>query len=230
METSYSRGRAAWIAAWGLVHFLFPIAGGTATAQAPPRHWNGRVAVLVHGIYNSAQSMELIKWTLESRGWRVYSISIKPSDASITFEAMARQLDAFITANVPAGEKFDLIAFSMGGLVSRYYIQKMGGYERVHRFVTLSTPNHGTFWALLGGRAGVREMRPGSAMLHDLNGDASKLRAVNYTSMYTPFDLSIVPPNSSRLPAARNVEILIPMHPLMVVSRVAIGEILKALN
>jgi triacylglycerol lipase len=226
------RFRATWITAWGLVQFLF---GGNhdarpAPVRAIPPPADAKWAVLVHGIYNSSQSMELIKQDLKLRGWRVCAISLKPSDASITFEAMARQLDAFIKANVPAGKKFDLVAFSMGGLVCRYYIQKMGGYERVRRFVTLSTPNHGTLWACLSGRAGVKEMRPNSAMLRDLNGDASKLRGLNYTSIYTPLDLSIIPATSSRMPAAHNVMLWVPMHPFMVLFPAPLREVQQALD
>jgi triacylglycerol lipase len=190
----------------------------------------GRRVLLVHGIYNSARSMQWVRRLLESRGWQVYAISLKPSDASIPFEAMAGQLDAFVNATFPPGEKFDLVAYSMGGLVSRYYIQKMGGYRRVRRFVTLSTPNHGTVWAWLSGRAGVKEMRPDSPMLRELNADVSKLAPLDYTSIYTPFDLSIVPPASSRMPAARNVLVWVPMHPFMVMMPAPLREVERALE
>ena len=160
--------------------------------------------------------MRWMKRFLESRGWDVHAISLKPNNASVPFDVMARQLDTFVTATFPAGEKFDLVAFSMGGLVSRYYIQKLGGYARVRRFVTLSTPNHGTLLAWLSGYPGVKQMRPGSEMLRDLNGDVSKLVPLDYTSIYTPFDLSILPARSSCMPVARNVVIWVPFHPLMV--------------
>ena len=111
-----------------------------------------------------------------------------------------RQLDAFVNTHIPPEEKFDLVAFSMGGLVSRYYIQKLGGYKRVRRFVTISTPNHGSVLAWLRGEVGVKQMRPGSEMLRDLNGDMSKLVPLDYTSIYTPVDLTIIPAVSSRMP------------------------------
>ena len=232
MDHPISRARATWITIWGLIHFLFGASPDASSAGVPagPPPAAGRRAVLVHGIYNSAESMQLIKRDLEMRGWQVYCISLKPSDASITFESMARQLDDFVSQNIPSGEKFDLVAFSMGGLVCRYYIQKMGGYARVRRFVTLSTPNHGTIWALLSGRAGVKEMRPGSAMLRDLNNNPSKLRALDYTSIYTPMDLSIVPASSSRMQCARNVILWVPLHPLMVIFSQPIREVLRALD
>ena len=233
MDRSNLRSRAGWITFCGLLQFLF-----AASAQArpaalpaePPADGGSRRVVLVHGIYDSAKSMRWIRRLLESRGWHVYAISLKPNDASVPFDVMARQLDAFVTATFPAGEKFDLVAFSMGGLVSRYYIQKMGGYRRVRRLVTISTPNHGTLWAWLGGRAGIKQMRPGSEMLRDLNGDLGKLVPLDYTSIYTPLDLTILPAGSSCLPVARNVITWVPFHALMVMLPGPMHAVERALN
>lgn len=171
-----------------------------------------------------------MKRALTSRGYQVHAINLKPNDASISFEAMARQLESYVDANVPAGEKCDIVAFSMGGLVSRYYIQKLGGYQRVRRFVTISSPNHGTLWAYLSGRTGVKEMRPASTMLQELNGDVSKLEPLHYTSIYTPLDLTIVPSGSSRMAVARNVVSWVPLHALMVSMPGPIREVENALD
>jgi triacylglycerol lipase len=212
-----------WIALCGLFQLILcgsvrGSAGVSADSgsSAPVRPSAARRVVLVHGIYNSGRYMGNMQRLLESRGWTVYAVSLRPNDASISFEAMAGQLDAFVQKNIPGDAKFDLVGFSMGGLVCRYYIQRMRGYARVRRFVTLSTPNHGTIWAWLSGRAGVKEMRPGSALLRELNADPSKLAPLRYTSIYTPVDLTIVPPDSSRMSVARNVVSWVPFHALMV--------------
>jgi len=190
----------------------------------------GRRGLLVHGIYNTGAYMGNMQRMLEARGWQVYAVSLKPNDASISFEAMAVQLNAFVAAHIPDGEKFDLVGFSMGGLVCRYYIQKMGGNSRVRRFVTLSTPNHGTLWAWLSGRVGVREMRPRSTFLEELNSNPGVLKPLDYTSIYTPLDLTIVPPSSSRMAVARNVVSWVPFHALMVWMPAPIREVERALE
>jgi triacylglycerol lipase len=220
MNLSISRKSAVWMTLCGLAQLLFAgsAQGGAALNPAQPLSGGGasRCVVLVHGIYCSGRRMQYLKRFLESRGRQVYVISLKPNDASVPFDVMAGQLDAFVKASVPPGEKFDLVGFSMGGLVSRYYIQKMDGYKRVRRFVTLSTPNHGTLWAWLSGYSGVRQMRSDSDMLRDLNGDTSKLAPLDYTSIYTPLDLSIIPATSSRMEIARNVVTWVPLHPFMI--------------
>lgn len=209
--------RAGWLTFCGVFQLL--LAGSARSAALPvqpPASAGGRRVLLVHGINDTARSMRRIQWMLEARGWQVRAISLQPNDASVPFDVMARQLAAFADASFPRGQKFDLVAFSMGGLVSRYYLQKLGGRAHVRRFVTISTPNHGTIWAWLSGRSGVKEMRPGSAMLRELNGEADQLRPLDYTSIYTPLDLTILPASSSRMAVARNVIAWCPLHPLMV--------------
>ena len=44
-------------------------------------------------------------------------------------------------------DRVHIVAHSMGGLVARYYVQRLGGHERVHTLVTLGTPQRGTRWA-----------------------------------------------------------------------------------
>jgi triacylglycerol esterase/lipase EstA (alpha/beta hydrolase family) len=47
----------------------------------------------------------------------------------------------------------------MGGLVARYYVQRLGGDERVHTLVTLGTPHAGTRWARALPHPVVRQLK-----------------------------------------------------------------------
>ena len=214
---------------WRIVKFIRPAASRAAyfPARSP---LPGRRALLVHGIYDSATSMAWLKRTLENRGWKVSAISLTPNNGSISFDVMARQVEGFVAANYAPDEKFDLVGFSMGGLVCRYYIQKFGGAGRVRRFVTISAPNNGSLLAWLWHGDGVREMRPGSDMLRELNSNAAELAALEYTSIYTPLDLAVVPSTSSRLSIARNVIAWVPLHPLMLLMSKPLRMVAEVLN
>src|SRR5271155_2403993 len=128
MGLSTSALRASWITLCGMLQLFFS-SSIRAQSTPPPAQPGGspmaRRVLLVHGIYNSERAMRRMKQYLEARGWQACAISLRPSDASVSFDAMARQLEAFADSAFPNGEKFDLVAFSMGGLVSRYYIQKL---------------------------------------------------------------------------------------------------------
>jgi triacylglycerol lipase len=220
---------ARWVTVCSLLQVLLP-EPAWAAAVSPSPLAGGKRVLLVHGIYDTEWALRWMKRMLEARGWQVYGVSLRPNDGSVTFDVMARQLEGFVAGHFEPGEKFDIVAFSMGGLVSRYYIQKLGGAERVRRFVTISTPNHGTIWAWLSGRPGVKQMRPGSQMLRELNADPSSLGPLACTSIYTPLDLTIVPAASSRMPVGRNVIAWVPLHPLMVMMPGPLRAVERALE
>lgn len=56
----------------------------------------------------------------------------------------ARLLADYVKQNIPADQTVDLVAHSMGGLISRAYILEQGGSQRVHRLITAGTPLRGS--------------------------------------------------------------------------------------
>src|SRR6185295_13172853 len=99
-------------------------------------------------------------------------------------------------------ERIDLVGHSEGGLIGRYYVQKLNGAHRVRHLVTLGTPHRGTPWAYSGYLFGrllpsLRQMAPGSSLLRDL-GDDGFPRNVRLTSIYSSHD-PLCPPASCRL-------------------------------
>jgi len=143
---------------------------------------------------------------------------------------LAAQVADYVERNFPGPQKFDLVGFSMGGLVTRFYVQRLGGLKRVEHYVTVSAPHRGTFLARLAANSGCRQMRPNSEFLRDLERDAEALRALKFTSLYTPFDLVILPARNSEMAQARNVRIPILLHPLMVWQPRALRTIAAALR
>lgn len=100
------------------------------------------------------------------------------------------------------GARVDLVGHSEGGLIARYYVQKLNGARRVRHLVTLGTPHRGTPWAYSGYLLGrvlpsLRQMVPGSPLLSDLTDDDFP-DAVRLTSIYSRED-RMCPPSSCRL-------------------------------
>lgn len=52
----------------------------------------------------------------------------------------AKRLNAFITKNIGAEQKFDMIAHSMGGIVSRIYLAEYASARSVQQIIYLGTP------------------------------------------------------------------------------------------
>lgn len=167
---------------------------------------------------------------LREHGFEVHAIDLVPGDGTVGLDALAAQLAAYVDAKLTPHGPLDLVGFSMGGVVSRYYVQRLGGVERVRRLVTVSSPHHGTVTAYLMGRPGAVQMRPGSAFLADLNRDLATLERVDLTSIWSPLDLMIVPSHSSRLPVGREVLVAAPLHALMIRDPRALHAIAETLS
>ncbi len=155
-----------------------------------------------------------MKEFLESAGQEIHALDLVPSNGELGIGELAGQVARFAETSLPAS--FDLVGFSMGGIVGRYYLQRLGGLSRVRRFITLGSPHHGTYMGWLRGNPGAKQMRRGSAFLQDLNSDADVLRQVDFTSIWTPFDLMILPASSSVITAAKSIRVSVPAHPLLV--------------
>jgi triacylglycerol lipase len=156
---------------------------------------------------------------LERAGLQTHAMNLVPRNGDAGVDYLASQLAGWIEANFAAEQSVDLVGFSMGGLVARYYIQRLGGIGRVRRLITISSPHNGTWTAFVRGNRGARQMRPGSEFLEDLNRDAATLGWIEFTTIWTPFDLMIVPADSSRLEVGRSIRVNVAAHPLMVRDR-----------
>lgn len=173
--------------------------------------------LLIHGLGDDSRSLGLLERYLRREGRDVHSLDLRPSWGQIGLDVLAEQVAAFVDERFGAKRQFDLVGYSMGGLVSRYYLQRLGGAKRVQRFVTVCTPHHGSRLAHLLPSPGIRQMRPGSEFLRDLQRDESELwKRVQFTSFWTPLDTVVVPARSAVVPGERNERIWCVAHPLMV--------------
>jgi triacylglycerol lipase len=81
--------------------------------------------------------------------------------------------------------------------------------------VTVATPHNGTILARFTHRPGAQQMRPNSSLLKELNGDLTVLQKIQFTSIWSPLDLMIVPNKSSLMPVGRMQRVMSPAHVLM---------------
>lgn len=147
----------------------------------------------------------------------LHALDLVPNDGRAPLESLAEQVDRAID-RVCDGDPdvpIDLVGHSMGALVSRYWLQRMGGRERTRRFVSIAGPHHGTVTAWGLPLAGVRQMRPGSAFLRDLADDGDPFGRVEVHALWTRLDLMIVPARSGRLPGAETYTFDVPIHAWM---------------
>ncbi|MEQ8752477.1 MAG: alpha/beta fold hydrolase [Coleofasciculus sp. G1-WW12-02] len=186
--------------------------------------------VLVHGIFRTSSVFRKLSPYLQKKGFSVYSIDLKPNNATLGLDEMAAQLADFINQTFPPNQPIDLVGLSMGGLVTRYYVQRLGGINRVQRYITIAAPHHGTWLAYLLNRRACVQMRPGSPLIEDLNRDVQMLERLNFTSIWTPWDFIIIPGNSSQMPVGKNVKVSVLAHACMVINSHSMQAVASALS
>jgi triacylglycerol lipase len=186
--------------------------------------------LLVHGFWDTATLFDRMSAYLQSLGRSTYGLDLVPNNGDLGLDVLAQQVCDYIDRTFAPEQPIDLVGYSMGGIVSRYYIQRLGGIDRVRRFVTVASPHHGTWTAYTFDRPGCIHMRPNSEFLQDLNRDAIDLLGrIQFTSLWTPFDLMILPAQSSIMPVGQNIELPVLVHRWMVSdsrSLQAIGQVL----
>lgn len=204
--------------------------GGVSFAQTHPPTTPVRKIVLVHGFLENGSAFGIMKRHLEKQGHQCIVPKLRPSDGRGGLEALSAGLQRDIEAAIPADERFSIVAFSMGGIVSRHYLQQRGGAKRCDHLFTISSPHNGTKAAWLYPTQGAREMRPNSDFLKNLQSTEPKLGSMPVVSYWTPMDLIILPADSSVWNRADNIKTHSPLHPLMVTSRTVLKDISRRLN
>jgi hypothetical protein len=91
------------------------------------------------------------------------------------------------------------VGHSLGGLIARYYVQRLGGDARVDLVVTVATPHRGTMAAwLLPPLPLARQLRPDSALYAELAEPAPECRT-RFVTFSSGGDAVIVPARNGQL-------------------------------
>jgi triacylglycerol lipase len=169
----------------------------------------GTPILLVHGMVDNRAVFTVLKRRLRRRGFgRVVTINYSPTTNDVRRAAreLAVQVEALVAET--GYERIHVVGHSMGGLIARYYVQRLGGDERVHTLVTLGTPHGGSLPAHLLPVTVCRQLRPGSDLLAELDAPAPGCRT-RFVAFWSDLDQMVLPHHHGRLEhpdlSARNV-------------------------
>lgn len=177
------------------------------------------VVILVPGWKDTGKTLKPLLDFLVKENFPAIICSPQPSDGSLTIPQMAVALKPTCVEVVEQTKRpLKLVGFSMGGLIARSYLQECGGAKHCSHLVTIATPHMGVLTALATQKPGLRQMKPNDPWLQKLNAsfaDDMAKNQINVTSIWSPFDTTIIPPSSSFLGMVKNVRILSPVHALI---------------
>ncbi len=162
--------------------------------------------LLVHGLCGKHKNWKWQEGEKVGNGYQIHRMSISPSDERFSYGALKVSEEVKKLANKHGIPKVNIVAHSMGGLNSRWYIQNPGYRLDVNKLVMLGTPNHGSTLAVVmkpfssGNHATIfldplvsiasiignlayfcptHDPIPQSFALHDLIPQSSALKAIN---------------------------------------------------
>src|SRR5690349_21264389 len=135
-----------------------------------------RTVLLITGVTIPAEWFEPIRLRLVRDGFK--PVVYEPPDllAGDLFENSERLGELIERLAIESGEgKIDVLAECTGGLITRHYIQALGGDQYVRRLVTFISPQHGVdkapLAASIAGWDALYDLSPGSNFLDTVNGD-----------------------------------------------------------
>lgn len=216
----------AWVTAhlaiypWGLVRERTPDAERYGYSDLTLRQRSlvvqdveaaGTPILLVHGMIDNRMIFAVLRHQLRRRGFgRVFAINYSPAtnDIRAAGQDLSRAVEELVART--GYERIHVIGHSLGGLIARYYVQRLGGDERVHTLVTLGTPHGGSLMAYaLPVRLG-RQLRPGSDLLTELALPAATCRT-RFVAYHSDLDQVVVPHHNGEIDhpdlMARNVAV-----------------------
>ncbi|GAC1332974.1 MAG: hypothetical protein NVSMB13_21770 [Mycobacteriales bacterium] len=169
----------------------------------------GTPILLIHGLVDNRSIFTILRRALRRRGFgRVVTTnySVLTHDVPAAARQLGRQVEALCAST--GYDRIHVVGHSLGGLIARYYVQCLGGDQRVHTLATLGSPHAGTRAAHLLPKALVGQLRPGSALMRELAAPAPSCRT-RFLAFHSDMDQLMIPTTAARIDhadlAARNI-------------------------
>ena len=191
-----------------------------------------RPVVLVNGTFaNQITSWNALSPLLKNNGYCVYTFNyggmfLGQIGAYGPVADSARELASYVTKvkSSTGAAKVDLVGWSQGGMMPRYYLKNLGGASSVNHLVGLAPSNHGTTLSGLATLAGsfpgalplvgalcpaCTDQLKGSPLITALNAGGETVPGVKYTVIQSRYDEVVTPYTSAFLsgPGVKNITI-----------------------
>ncbi|MEH6379221.1 alpha/beta fold hydrolase [Streptomyces sp. KLMMK] len=207
------------------------VSSGWNDYSCKPSAAHPRPVVLVHGtLGNSWDNWLVLAPYLKNRGYCVFSLDYGKLPGVPVFYGLgpiaksAEELSAYVdkVREATGADKVDIVGHSQGGAMPRYYLNFLGGKDKVNSLTGIAPNNHGTTLsglvtlmdkipgarkALGGLTPGLTDQAIGSDYLKRMNSVPDTVPGVRYTVIATKYDEVVTPYTSGYLsgPGVRNI-------------------------
>ena len=187
-----------------------------------------RPLVLMHGLWDTPRLFRRLIQAIDAPEQPLLAPHLPHGLGVVPLREMARRLDRAIQERFGPDTEIDLFGFSMGGVIGRIWLQELDGVRRTRRFFSVGSPQQGTLAALPIPRlllAGAADMKPGSAVLRDLNRSDTALADVTCRSYFCRWDLMVCPGWQAVLPVGPQVELPVWTHQQLIAHPLAVNRL-----
>ena len=188
--------------------------------------------ILIHGLWNTSDIFSLITAKLDEIGIEYFAPTLEHEYGMKSIVELTNLLNDLIIEKYGYKKELDILGFSMGGIIGRYWINKFNGYKRTRRFLTVGSPHKGTLASQLVPKypfRGISEMKINSHLLRDLSKSDYLLNGIECISFFTYWDLMVFPGWKASLNSGEKISLKIYKHKNLIRNPNAVGKIIEKL-
>ena len=188
--------------------------------------------ILIHGLWNTADIFSSITSRFDEIGIEYFAPTLEHRYGMTSIVELTNLLNNLILEKYGLEKELDILGFSMGGIIGRYWIKKFNGYKRTRKFITVGSPHNGTLTSQLVPEypfKGISEMKINSVLLRELSQCDYLLKDINCISFFTYWDLMVFPGWRANLNLGEKISLNILKHKNLVKNSEAVERIIERL-
>ena len=188
--------------------------------------------ILIHGLWNTSDIFSSITSKLDEIGIEYFAPTLKHKYGMVSIVELTFLLNTLILEKYGYEKELDILGFSMGGIIARYWIKKFNGFKRTRRFITVGSPHKGTLTSQLVPKyllRGISEMKINSPLLKELSNYDHLLSSINCISFFTYWDLMVFPGWRANLNTGEKIPLNIYKHKNLIRNPYAVEMIIERL-
>ena len=186
--------------------------------------------ILIHGLWNTSSIFSSITSKLDEIGIEYFAPTLNHSYGITSIIDLSKILNELILEKYGLEKEIDILGFSMGGIIGRYWLQKFNGYKRTRRLISIGSPHKGTLMAQLVPKfpfRGISEMKINSKFLRELAKNDSFLDGIECISFFTYWDLMVFPGWWTNLNLGKKISVKVFKHRNLVSNKTVIDKIIN---
>ena len=159
---------------------------------------------------------------LDDIGIDYFAPTLKHSFGMTSILDLTNKLNELILKKYGLEKEIDILGFSMGGIIGRYWLQQFNGYKRTRRLISIGSPHKGTLMAQLIPKypfKGISEMKINSKFL----GELADIECINF---FTYWDMMVFPGWWTNLKFGKKIAVKVYKHRNLVRNKSVVDKII----